>query len=188
MIRQSYQSDLSRYDLIEGTVAIYENATIAALELYELEKDEKYLHAAFDFSSKNKAIVLLEGKQKESAKYAGIPAELLEKELALKKELYELEQTIFQENRSEVDRKKVLDSLNQYRFVQSREYEKLIANFENEYPEYHQLKYATNDDWDVEKLKQLLPENAGLLEYFIGNNELFIFSLTKKRPVVYKEE
>ena len=177
-VRQSYQSDLSRYDIIAGTIPIYEKATQISLLLHKQKKEEKYLEAAFNFSSKNKAIVLLEDRQDEEAKFAGIPTDLLDQEKTLKKIFYDIEEEIFNLENEEERQEAEIEKAKQERFNVSRDYEKLIALFEEEFPAYHELKYTLTDAVDIQQLRQKLPAKSAIIEYFIGLNQLFVFSLT----------
>ena len=180
-IRQGYKSSASRYQLVTSMIPFYQKATEASLLLFEKTKDQKYLYEAYNFASKNKAIVLLDGLQNEEAKFADIPEKLLLKESNLKKEIYQLENEIFEIKKTNLnDSDKVLGEKLNERFSKTRAYENLVDELEKEYPNYYQLKYAAKSNMDVDQLIQSLPDSTALVEYFVTSNKLFTFLITKK--------
>ncbi len=184
-IRSGFKSDLSRFDIVEGTLPIYEKATKVALRLYELSSEPSYLQAGLDFSSKNKAIVLVEGLQGSKALSLGIPAELLTEEQQLKQQFYDLETLIFDLEEGEAPQEKI-DSVKQERFAVTRAREKLIAEFEANYPAYHSLKYSLDQKLDIQQLQANLPPQSAMIEYFVGFDSLYIFSLSARGLQAYQ--
>ncbi len=178
-MRQGYKAAASRYELIEKNLPEYEKATNIALELYRLTKEEKYLQQAYNFASKNKAIVMLDGLQDEEAKFSNIDKETLRNETILKKEIYDLDSKIF-ELSQQADQKTNLHKFKKERFEKSRKYERLIDKMELEYPEYYQLKYTISEEPNYKLQQQLLPEKAAVIEYFAGQDSIYIFSYSKQ--------
>ncbi len=179
-IRQGYKAAMSRYDLVENTLPYYEQATAVSLQLFEKTEDKKYLENAYNFASKNKAVVMLDGLQDEKAQFAGIPPDLLKKENQLKKEIYNLDVKIYDLKRLKKEDEEI-KSLTQERFQKTRTYEDLIKSFEENYPKYFQLKYANNSATNVEAIQKRLPAKTGVLEYFVGEKNIYIFSFSANK-------
>jgi len=176
-MRQQFRASSSRYDLVGENLSIYEKGTQTALQLYEVTSDSKYLTLAFHLATKNKAVVLQEGLQDEQAKFAGIPAKVLAQENALKKERYLLEADIIEIENSED--KSGLKAKRNRRFEVIRTYEKLIRQLEKDYPKYHELKHQNIDLLDPQEIIAQLPEETALLDFFVGQQNIYVFSLSK---------
>ena len=176
IIRQSYRVADARYEIIEETKAIFENAIKTALTLFQLTQQEHYLEQSYQFSAKNKAIVLLDGLQNENAKItAGIPAEILAKEKELKKSYNNLEAKLIKNRKETVQQKKDEAAL----FQLKNQYTQLIKQLEKDYPDYYELKYAFTKPLKIAAIQEQLPDTTLLLEYFLGEEELYIFSIGK---------
>jgi len=185
-IRQGYKAAMSRYELVGRTLPYYEKATQISLQLYENEKDKKYIESAYNFATKNKAVVMLDGLQDEQAQFVGIPSDLLTKENQLKKEIYDLDVDIYDLKRIEKEENEEIKNLIQERFQKTRSYEDLIKSFEDDYPKYFQLKYANNSFTNVESIQTKLPPSTGVLEYFVGLENIYIFSFSAKSDLQYQ--
>jgi len=178
-IRQELKSASSRFKIVKENIPIYEKASLIALQLYELNQDKKYLNQAFHFATKNKAIVLQDGLQNERAKFAGIPSKLINQENSLKKEYYEIEAEIIElEVGGKASNK--LSAKKNKRFEIIRSYEKLVAKLERDYPKYYSLKYEVSQVVDPETIANSLPDKTALVEFFVGNKNLFVFTISSE--------
>ena len=177
MIRQRYKTFSARYALIEENISLYDQAVRTALQLFELSKDSKYVDAAFHFASKNKAIILQDGLQDENAKYSKIPSTLIAEEKELIKERYNLEAEIIELEASA--KKEGLKEKEVKRFDVIRAYEKLTAKLENDFPEYFELKYQKTQKVNASTIASQLPDESAIIEYFIGIDSLFVFTISK---------
>jgi len=186
-IRQGYKAAPSRYELVEKTLPEYEKATRVSLQLYEKKQEKKYLESAYSFATKNKAIVMLDGLQDEQAQFEGIPSDLLKKENQLKKEVYDLDIKIYELKGLKKEGDTEIKNLTKERFQKTRAYEDLIKSYEEDYPKYFQLKYANNSSIDLKDIRKRLPPSAGVLEYFVGEENIYIFSFSAKTGLQYQE-
>ena len=178
-IRQEFKAASSRFNIVKESIPVYEKATLIALQLYDLTEDKKYLNQAFHFATKNKAIVLQDGLQNERAKFEGIPTKLLDEENALKKEHYRIEAEIIELEATGKDSKNLSDKKNK-RFEIIRAYEKLIQKLEQDYPKYYNLKYEASQVVDPDAIAATLPKKTAMIEFFVGNGNLFIFSISSQ--------
>lgn len=181
-MRQGYKAAASRFDLVEKNAQEYEKATNVALELHRLTQEEKYINHAYNFATKNKAIVMLDGLQNEEAKFSNIDEETLGTEIDLKREIYNLDSKIFELSKLS-DNKTSLAKYKKERFHKSREYERLIAKMEVDHPSYHQLKYNISKELDYKSQQKNLPNKAAVIEYFVGKDSIYIFSYSKQSPL-----
>ncbi|MEL6865862.1 MAG: CHAT domain-containing protein [Bacteroidota bacterium] len=178
-VRQEFKAASSSFNIVKESIPVYEKASLLALQLYDLNQDQIFLQKAFDFATKNKAIVLQDGLRNERAKYAGVPAELIKQENNLKKEYYQLETAII-ELEAEGKKTSSLANKKNKRFEIIRQYEKFIQQLEEDYPKYYQLKYELSEMVDPNDIAAQLPEQTAVIEFFVGRKHLFIFCISSK--------
>ncbi|MEL6357580.1 MAG: CHAT domain-containing protein, partial [Bacteroidota bacterium] len=61
----------------------------------------------------------------------------------------------------------------------ARRHHELIQHIESEYPKYYQLKYNLNTPAISEVQQQLIDQNSAILEYFVSDSTIFIFTITQ---------
>lgn len=177
LIRNGMKEESSKFFLLEDVRSIYEGAINVCHQLYELNESKEYVEMAFNFAERNKAILLrLSIQTKEAMHFSGIPDEVLEKEnltintiRILEKSLAEIALT---------DNQTITDSLENELFKEKRKYQLLIANLEENYPSYHHLKYDLAIKTVANIQSKLLTEDAVLVEYFEGEDVIYILSFT----------
>ncbi len=159
-----------------GNVAkeVYENGIQLSLNLSEGSfSKKKYLERAFEFCERSKSSVLLEAITESKAKdFAGIPHDLLVLEDSLKDEISYLEQELAS---SEGEKPEAKDLL----FSYQNSYRDFIGKLEIDYPNYYQLKY-NQEIATVGDVQRKLSDRMALISYFIGSEEIFVFTITKK--------
>jgi CHAT domain-containing protein/tetratricopeptide (TPR) repeat protein len=184
-IRQGLSRAGSKYTLMSSVLPIYEQAIDVALQLYERTQTSAYLEEAYHLSAKNKALILLEGLQNEQAKtFGGIPVNLLEQELELKKRNYELNTNIYEQQLK--NNTKVVQSIQDSLFQTQRSYTKLVDLFERDYPAYYQLKYEDVEAIQTTELQAKLPNDAAIIEYFVGEKFIYTFVISAQSFEYYK--
>lgn len=138
--------------------------------------NEYFLSQAFYFSEKNKVGLLLEALSgQESLKFAGISDSLLQEEHAIKIDISFCEKKLA-ESPDTIIENKYRDQL----FNRNRQYEELIARIEKEYPDYYDLKYATNNP-SIKDIQSILDDKTAIRSYFVGDSSISIFTLTNKK-------
>jgi len=175
LMRNRYRTATSKYRQLQEDRPVYKNATKIALQLHQLTNNRSYLKEAFHFSTKNKAIVLLEGLKDENAKIAGIPDSLLQKERRLKKQYNELERNIIDWQGQD----SLLAIAYKERLSIKQDYDQLIVEFEEEYPKYHRLKHAETIPTNPDSIQAKLAANQALVEYFVTDSSIFIYTISK---------
>ncbi len=151
------------------------------MQYHKYSKDEKYLVEAFKYAEKSKAIILLEQIKESRANIAAsIPDSLRQKERQLKREIGQIEKELALQG-GEV----IVDSLGKGLREQlirvKNEYEDLVKTLEKDNKEYHQLKYDLQTV-DIPTIQQeMLKEGQQLVEYFVGVDSMYLFSIGKEK-------
>ncbi|MBI9067432.1 MAG: CHAT domain-containing protein [Salinivirgaceae bacterium] len=159
------QSDKIMLSLI--TEYIYNKAIDMCLQLDSL-------NLAFEYSEKNKAMVLQTSMANANAmQFAGIPDSLLQQENDLQQNIALYTQKLAEEPDSTQE---VLLSNNL--FTANRIYEKLIANFETNYKDYYAIKHD-NKIVSVQEIQNSLNDKTCMVSYFTADNAIYISSISK---------
>ncbi len=181
-IKTSLEEPGSRQSLLDNYFLLYEDAIAVKCELQAKTGRNGYWHEAFDIAERSNATLLLEALQTVDAEqFAGIPDSLVEKERELKIDLAFQEKQLFEEELkgTSANAKKIRQLRDrifefQNRYTQLREY------FKRNYPEYFNLKYAP-EIVSVSTIQQkLLRPDQTMLAYFVGENFLFAFVISKE--------
>lgn len=184
-MRNGYKSEGSKLFLSQRTITLYESGIDLSLQLYQLTQDKKYYAEAFAFAEKSKAGVLRSALADTKAKrIAGIPDSLITYESQLRMDLSELDKTLFREqSRKELADHEKVQKLRTQIFEQKGKYDKLIDFLENAYPEYYMLKYEShkvNIQEVIDKVLKNKKDKFTLVEYFVGNDHLYIFTASEQ--------
>lgn len=175
IIRRQRLNEQDKIRLGEIAKEVYENGIQLSIILSEQSiKRKHYLKTAFDFCERSKSSVLLEAITESKAKsFSGIPNELLLLEDSLKDEIAYIEQQLAQAENIENQ------SLKDLLFTYQNEYRSFVSDLESNYRNYFNLKYSQSLA-TIEEIQSVLNEDAALLSYFIGDEEIYIFIVTKK--------
>ncbi|MDA3954743.1 MAG: CHAT domain-containing protein [Bacteroidales bacterium] len=177
LVRQEITTKSDKLALGELATEVYQGAIDVCYKLIE-QGDKKYVSQfkdlAFYFSEKNKSSVLLEALAgAEAQKFAGIPDTLLQKEHTLQIDI-SLYKRIFAEQPDSAQEIIFNDKL----FNANRQYDKLITDFENNYPNYFELKYNCKPA-SVEDIQEILDDKTAMISYFTGDSTITIFTITQ---------
>jgi CHAT domain-containing protein/Tfp pilus assembly protein PilF len=188
LLRTDYKSENYRLLFGEKSQHVLDLAVRVALRLFRMTGEPFYRECAFDFSEKSKAALLSENMLESNARqFAGIPVEKLALENKLKNELVECE-TLFEKQSHlppAAEPPPGTDARHRY-FTLLAGYQELIASFERDYPRYFDLKYGSRN-LSPALLQKCLPDDAALIEYFLGSTHLTIFVLSRdKLEVVHR--
>lgn len=158
---------------------IYKNAISLAAELYQATDDDQYLDMAFEWSEKEKAVILLENLIGEQGKVAtNIPEDLLEREASLKRNL-----TYFQQKKLELANEKDSKSyqLNEQRFTDANlQLAKLKDTLQTYYKSYFNLEYQSSIATISTVQKDLLQPQQALVQYFTADSLFYVFVIDKE--------
>ncbi|GAB4488807.1 MAG: CHAT domain-containing protein [Raineya sp.] len=176
-LRQQASSKADKLLLGQTAAQIYQQAIkVCNLLATETQQYKKYYSQAFYFSEKAKAIVLLEAISESKAKnFGNIPTDLLKEEESLRINISYIEQ--------QIALKPAESELYQYKtelFELNRKYEEFQKNLEKNYPDYYQLKYSSKPV-TITQLQSKLDKGTLILDYVIGNEQIFIFVIDHKK-------
>jgi len=179
-MRRGYRAEGSKLFLGTEAAAAYAAAIRIALKLQERTGEKEYRESAYEFAQKSKVNVLLESvRESQARQFGGVPDSLLEKEKNLKIDLafYDTELQKEKLKREEQDSVKIKDFENRF-FALNVQYQKLIAALEQNYPQYLDLKYRGRPV-SVAELQKSLDGQSALLEYFVADSSLYLFTIAK---------
>ena len=183
-LKADFKEITTREVLLRNSVPVYEQ--IIAVAVNTPQKHKENLKEAFAFSEISRNNLLREAVQDASAKkFAGIPDSLLAAETEFKKQLIQLQKARFDAEEFEADYAEISD-LNSRIFALKADYAALQKRFEKEYPDYFALKYEVSTVGAEEIQTSILQEDQGLLEYFVGDDLIFAFLITKDDFRVYQ--
>ena len=114
-----------------------------------------------------KSNVLHQSLIERKAKKELINTDFVQKDMALKAELNELERALAQ-----IEEAKRGETYNQF-FEKRKEYQEFVTSLETEYPDYYQAKYNINTT-SLTDIQGALGEEEKILHYLVGENEIFI--------------
>lgn len=159
-----------------------ENCIEACYELYAQTNHIKWIEKAFHFAEQSKSLVLLEAKEDASAKSRLKNDTLLIKERELLFKNARLDKNIVTETlkneRATID---LLIALTAERNANFNRLQLLKQQINLKYP---QLKIPNDSLAISENIKQnLLKKNELLMEFFDGNSNVYIFSISKTQPI-----
>ena len=167
----------SRIVLNKSAYEVNQKGISAALKLSSIKNDPNYVESAFRFSERNKARILSESINKSDIRqFAGIPDSLLIMEKDLRSDL-----ALYQTKLKEAGEKNNLKAIGDNRsllFKTQHKYDSLMTNLTQNFPAYRKLKYP-EELTSSSEIRNLLPSDAAVLEYFTSASSITTFVLTK---------
>lgn len=187
-IRTGYLNEQSKLQLVQNTGEIISKALETSYNASMLDNRQDFLKHAFRFIESGKSAVLLEViKGNQALTVGNIPDSLKQKETQLEKEIFNYEELIYEENKLENPDTRKLGYWNKNLFELKQAYADLIDFLEQQYPEYHNLKY-NQEIVNLEFVKNKLAANEVLLEYSFTNDKLFCFLVGKEKIKMHAED
>jgi len=180
-LRQNYQTEEAKIFLSAESNAYFEEAIKVAKQLFDLTGKEEYLEAAFFFCEKSKAVVLLdEIKLKEVEGLSVLPDSIIQKQLEIKIKVNNLEQSLFIEKRKPSPNTTQIDAYENQLLTSMQQRMELTKWINKNYPSYQPLTESQPVSV-TEVREELLEKNQTLLEYFVGENQIYLFVISRKR-------
>ena len=132
--------------------------------------------SAFEIAEKTKSRQLIINSNSVNAKkFGSVPDSLIQKEKFFNQKIAKLEKLKFESRNDSLS----IENADQL-FELKRQKDELYEVFLAHYPNYHNLKY-NNKVINVSTIKQRLREDETLIEYFIGDKNIYIFSISKNQ-------
>lgn len=178
--RERYASVASKSLLAQAALSLYQDAIELMYSLHRRTNDSAWIEQALYFSERSRATAIADRLNTIQANlFTQIPKELITKEQEL------LGDITFYNNQlawggAQLD-PELRESWEQTLFEKRREQQALLEIFKIKYPQYFDLKYQYFE-LDLEKVRaNVLGKDEVLLEYFIGQKELYLFWLSKEK-------
>lgn len=175
-LQRSYRHNSSKLFNLEESRGRSERAIGIANKLFRQTGQEQYLYRAFVFAERSRSRLLREAFQRTQAnELAGVNSADQEEEQALLQAISDAE-----EERYRLYSEPSPDSLRQFaeqQLLQAREdLRQWVLQLETNNPRYYQLRYA-DEAPILEQLREMLAAKEQLLEYFVGEEKLYVFRL-----------
>ena len=168
-LRYTYQSSASRIQQNELNFKLFEGALAVCHERQDVAD-------AFWVAEKSKAQALLDNHRDDIARrMAGLPDSLLRLESALKSQIADLEKTAYEAPPG--NERQIAEAA---LFEKKQSLNELLQTFETAYPAYFKLRYNTSLAGAAE-VQARLPKATALLEYFVGDSSIYVFTLTQNK-------
>ncbi len=154
--------------------SFYNEAVSNSLVLYENTGDEKYFNSAYHFASSSKTKLLVY-QIKRLEKYKSAPGDESDEKQAREMALSQIEKEY--DIIKESNNKAQIDSIERALF--DARLSLMIENerVKNETPQHSSVSLS-DFQVDIKDLTGNLDDNTAIIEYIIGNDELYIFSFT----------
>ncbi len=176
-MRNSFKEEGSKLFMLQKMIPTYELSVGLALELFQKTNDRNYLEEAFQMVEKSKAMLLLDALKTEEARHFGnVPKDLLDEERRLAREIVRYEKLLFEAKT--LRNEKEVNNCQKELLTLKHTSGKLQNTLEKDYPKYHELKYNTKTA-SLVQVQKSLNETTALIEYFVGNNNIYIFAIYK---------
>jgi LPXTG-motif cell wall-anchored protein len=185
-IRADFSNSGSNIAWSDLTLDVYENGIEICLALAKETNDPMYKELALYYSEKSKGLTLLESFQNTKAKQvAGLSEADLIKERELKLDIADLKQEVFQltQQRNPALVQDIKE-LNKRIFIKEKTYQDFLKELELNHPQYYKTKYDL-EILNLAQMRDLLKEDQGFVEYFVGDSSIFAFKITKTEFEVF---
>ncbi|GET29732.1 hypothetical protein SD074_19340 [Prolixibacter sp. SD074] len=193
LLRNGYLNQDSKLALAENEQSTYFETVDVATKLYEKTGERHYLEQAFEVSERGKSATFLSAlRDLKAQKFGGIPDSLRSQEETLKSEIAAYKAFIFNENNKDKPDSVKLGRWQSKVYELEQNYSDLIHLFEQNYPNYYNLKYS-DDVVTVKKLQDYLKHRDALIEYAVNEpeqgkpGELITFLVTSQKCEVKRQ-
>lgn len=174
-LKNSFSTEWDKLELLATTQEISELGILIAQELYTKTTNPIYQNTAFEFLENNKYILLQDALQSKEAKVFGnVPQGIIEQEEKLNQDFL-MAKTKKIEANDLSSKQKAIENYNQ----SLNRIDQFKVKLQSEYPTYYQYKYAT-ESASIEAVQNNLNPSSILLEYFIGKEQVYIYTISKE--------
>jgi len=180
-LKKTHKSERDKLKDQKFLQGIYAGAVSICYELFEVNNDLRYINQAFHFNQLSKSGLLQEAFDRNLAiKNSEIPDQLLFEIESLKEQI-----SFFDSEIANIETPN--NSLDSVRLIAGRlsltekkaRLNALMVTIEEEYPNYYNLKY--NQELEtIESIQRKIVDNTALIEYFVGEEYIFAFIISKE--------
>jgi len=175
--RKQFIDPYTKSVLIKDNAQVYERNIGIYQQLYHKTQEADYLKTAYASSENGRTALLRDMLDAKVVAYAGLPDSVLQREQHLKKKITELQQRLLESPEDA--------TVKQELFLQKEALNEHIKEAEENYPRYHQLKFATRIP-DLESIQKQLQSGENLVEYMQDDTAYYALVLNPEgRELVY---
>lgn len=186
-LRWNSSNQSAEYILDDKNANKYKLGQLVAEEFHRFTGEKKYLESAFEFNERAKAYNLLSSLRDQKAmKYGGIPPNLIKQENELNSKITGYRELIYSEEQLEEPDRNKLTYWQEELFNVSEKHDQLVKFFEDNYPDYFNLKFDTKVI-DTKTVAQNLRKDEVLIEYSIIDSTLFTYVIQNEGVSVNRQ-
>lgn len=179
--RQVHHFESSKLAVVAESSSRTESALGAVWRFYQDFAEEKELEKAFSFAEKSKSVLLYEAlRQSGASSVANVPDSLLQMERQIKEKLTDLEKAVFFEKQRKPNAANPsnLVRMEQEILAGKTALSSLHQGIAQDFPAFFNLKQQVSTA-AIAEVQHLLSNDQALLEYFVGDSSLYVFTVKK---------
>ena len=180
-VRKWQSNKADKKYLLGQNRAIYQNAINLCVDIFDQTGQVEYLHQSFQYVEKNKGALLAEALTTLSLQKQPLLAdslEIVEYNIHTKTTFYEKELMNLELKGADVDSATLAD-VNNKLFVLKEQKGELVNYLKRNYANYYELKYQDETPTIGELQNNTLTKDEALINYFLGDHDLFIYVITQ---------
>lgn len=186
-INSTFEESGSKQYLLARFYYIFEAAINSRYHLYQETDSLRHLGQAFGLAERSKALLLKEAMQLAGAAIElDIPESLLEEERRLKKAIIERENARYERRQRAGEAEEAVHELNSEIFDLREAYRRVMDSIQQRYPESYRLRYATEPLRPEQVQAELLAPEQGLVQYFVGEDNIFVFVISREKAAMHR--
>ncbi len=179
--QKTYDNEEAKLFFVNQVHSLYEDAIRTAYHLYQISGDNSYAELALQFSEKSKASVLTEILREVDIKTSGEVNDSLVSEEKLIKQQVTANRLKLVESSDSAQNEEYRQKINDLEIALARTIKQLQQD-----EKYYQLKYQ-EDTIDLAAWQsQLLNDEDLLLEYFMGEEQLYVFAIEQNALAMHQ--
>ncbi|WKN41599.1 CHAT domain-containing protein [Tunicatimonas pelagia] len=179
--QKTYDNEEAKLFFVNQVHSLYEDAIRTTYQLYQLSGDDSYAELALQFSERSKASVLTEILREVDIKASGEVNDSLVSEERLLKQQITANRLKLVESSDSAQNEEFRKKINDLEIALARVVKQLQQD-----EKYYQLKYQ-EDTLDLSVWQsQLLSEDDLLLEYFMGEEQLYVFAIEQNSLAMHQ--
>ncbi|MCO6491485.1 MAG: CHAT domain-containing protein [Phaeodactylibacter sp.] len=174
-VRVNHYAAEDKLGVLQSVRPVYEQAIEICLKLHQATSEKRYLEEAFQFSEKSRSASLHENWIKRHTKFENKAlAAIGVEEERHRKRMASLENRLFEARQKTPE---VAGRLEEDFRESQRAYYSWIDSVKEVLPEYYAVNYQTEVVSPEKLQRSAINANQALLEYFVGENAIYLFVL-----------
>ena len=169
--------------LNELALPFFETAIGTSFDLAQQTGDPTYYYKALELAESSQSMLMTDAQiEQRAAQRGGIPEQHFKRYQQLQYQLRQAQKE--RSNTYTIQQPQRLAELDERIFDCQHQMDRLLHQFEQDYPAYRKVKYQLH--WrDARQLQAALPSKTGLLEFFEGRHTIYAFYLTRDTLFVH---